>query len=169
MPNTVFIIRHGEKPEDSGDVHLSPKGYQRAAALSELFNAKHNDGGHPTIDALFATAYSKESHRPVLTIKPLSVVLNLDINDSFADKQYTELAAALLSDHKYDGKVILICWHHGEIPALAGALKATGMPQKWPDDRFDLIWRLDYSGGKPTLKILPQLLLYGDTLVEGAS
>ncbi len=36
-------------------------------------------------------------------------------------------------------------------------------PAKWPDERFDLIWRLDYAGaGAPKLRILPQLVLYGD-------
>lgn len=58
-PHTVLIIRHGEKPEDVGDAHLSPKGHCRAAALSALFDAKHNGGAYPAIDALLATAYSK--------------------------------------------------------------------------------------------------------------
>jgi len=59
--------------------------------------------------------------------------------------------------------VALICWRHGQIPALANALRATDAPAKWPDERFDLIWRLDYAGaGAPKLRILPQLVLYGD-------
>jgi hypothetical protein len=168
MPKTIFMIRHGEKPEDESDVHLSSKGYQRAGALSALFNANHNGGAYPPIDAVFATAYSKKSHRPVLTIKPLAAVLGLDINDAFADKQCVALAAALAVEN-FAGKVVLICWHHGEIPELAGALNATEVPSKWPENRFDLIWRLDYDRGEPTVKILPQLLLYGDNPVGGSS
>ncbi len=61
----------------------------------------------------------------------------------------------------------LICWHHGQIPALASALKATDAPSKWPDERFDLIWRLDYGGAAaPKFHILPQLLLYGDKAAD---
>jgi hypothetical protein len=60
--------------------------------------------------------------------------------------------------------VVLICWRHGQIPAMATALGARDVPAKWPDERFDLIWRLDYSGAAaPKFRIVPQLLLYGDT------
>ena len=163
MPTTIFIIRHGEKPQDQGDVHLSPKGYQRAGALAALFDARHNGGAYPALDALFAAANSEDSHRPVLTVKPLSAALGVEIDDRYADKDYGELAATLLEKGKYDGKVALICWHHGEIPALAGALEATGVPAKWPNERFDLVWRLDYAGtAAPEFQLLPQLLLYGD-------
>jgi hypothetical protein len=59
--------------------------------------------------------------------------------------------------------VVLICWRHGQIPTLAGVLGATDAPSKWPNERFDLIWRLDYDGAAvPKLRMLPQLLLYGD-------
>jgi hypothetical protein len=47
---------------------------------------------------------------------------------------------------------------------MATALGARDVPAKWPDERFDLIWRLDYSGATaPKFRIVPQLLLYGDT------
>ncbi len=161
MPELVFIIRHGEKP-GGDDVHLAPKGYQRAGALAALFDAGRNGGVYPAIDALFATARSRESHRPVLTLKPLARALSLDIDQGYADRDDAALAAELLGK-KYDGKTVLVCWHHGRIPALAAALKATGTPATWPDDRFDLIWRLDYERwASPQFQILPQLLLYGD-------
>ena len=161
MPRLVLIIRHGEKP-GSDDVHLAPKGYQRAAALSALFDTTRNGGVYPAIDALFAAAYSRESHRPVLTLKPLARELALAIDDRHADDDYPALAAELLGK-KYNGKVVLVSWHHGRIPALAAALKATDAPAKWPDDRFDLIWRLDYDGAAgPKFQVVPQLLLYGD-------
>ena len=71
MPKLVLIIRHGEKPGD-GDRHLTPKGYQRAGALAALFDAARNGGVYPAIDALFAATDTKESHRPVATVKPLA-------------------------------------------------------------------------------------------------
>jgi broad specificity phosphatase PhoE len=61
MSKTVFIIRHGEKRLQADDVHLSPKGYQRAGALSALFDAKRNGAAFPAIDVLLATACSKQS------------------------------------------------------------------------------------------------------------
>ncbi|HEX9489176.1 MAG TPA: DUF938 domain-containing protein, partial [Stellaceae bacterium] len=136
--------RHGEKPGE-GDAHLAPKGYQRAGALAALFDAKRNGGAYPAIDALFAAASTRESHRPVTTLKPLAGELGVAVDDSYTEKDHARLAAALLG-RSYDGKVALICWHHGQIPALASALKATDAPSKWPDERFDLIWRLDYGG-----------------------
>jgi len=33
LPRQVLIIRHGEKPDDAGDIHLTSRGAARAAAL----------------------------------------------------------------------------------------------------------------------------------------
>ncbi|HEX6842779.1 MAG TPA: hypothetical protein VF113_14685 [Stellaceae bacterium] len=161
MPKLVLIIRHGEKPE-AGDRRLAPRGYQRAGALSALFDAEHNGAAYPAIDALFAATNTKESHRPVATLKPLARMLDLAIDDSHTEKEHERLAATVLN-RRYDGKVVLICWHHGQIPALATALGAKDVPPKWPDERFDLVWRLDYGdAAMPTFRIVPQLLLHGD-------
>jgi hypothetical protein len=160
MPKLVFIIRHGEKPEDS--VHLAPKGHQRAGALAVLFDSKRNGGAYPAIDALFAAASNKESHRPVSTLKHLARECDLPLDEHYTEKDHDELAA-VLQGKRYDGKVVLICWRHGQIPALATALGAREVPEKWPAERFDLVWRLDYAtAGTPRFHILPQLLLYGD-------
>src|SRR5260221_2649078 len=159
-PKLVLIIRQGEKPGE-GDAHPPPKGYQRAGALAALFAAKRNGGAYPAIDALFAAASTRESHRPVATLKPLAGELGVAIDDSHAEKDPARLAAALLGK-SHDGKVALICWHHCQIPPLASALQATDAPSKRPDERFDLIWRLDYGGAAaPKFHIPPQLLLHG--------
>ena len=42
----------------------------------------------------------------------------------------------------------MICWHHGEMPALAKALKGTDVPDKIGKDTYDLIWQIDYKDGK---------------------
>jgi hypothetical protein len=120
LAELVLIIRHGEKP-GAGDVHLAPKGYQRAGALSALFDAERNGGAHPAIDALFAATNAKESHRPIATLKPLARVLALTIDDGHTESEHERLAATVLNK-RYDGKVVLICWRHGQIPALATAL-----------------------------------------------
>jgi hypothetical protein len=65
--------------------------------------------------------------------------------------------------------VVLICWEHDHIPALATALPAvpgTVIPQPWPGDRFDVIWTFTLVAGSTpaqyTFSQIPQQLLSGD-------
>ena len=112
-PTQVLIIRHGEKvgdpkKDDDGGRHLSVRGSARAAALPSLFIAAlpqlscalHHRAGEfigsyrqiplkgsasrfPTPNFIFATARSKHSKRPLETVTPLAVALNLPINDGY--------------------------------------------------------------------------------------
>jgi phosphohistidine phosphatase SixA len=158
MPNpaTVLILRHAEKPEFGA--HLSLKGRERAAALAYAI---------PTIadpDAIFATISTKESSRPVETVKPLADQLRMGINESFADDAYKQLAETILEDAGYSGQNIIICWHHGKIPELAVALGATDAPKHWDGAIFDRFWILDYDeDGSVTFSDEPQQLMFGDT------
>jgi hypothetical protein len=100
------------------------------------------------LDSLFAAADSKNSHRPRLTLEPLSRALHLPIDTNFKDKQPELLADELKT--KPHGKQILVCWHHGKIPELirvlggdAGALLPDG---KWPDTEFGWVIELHYDG-----------------------
>jgi hypothetical protein len=65
--------------------------------------------------------------------------------------------------------VVLICWEHDHIPALATALPTgpgTVIPQPWPGDRFDVIWTFTLVPGSTppqyTFSQIPQQLLSGD-------
>lgn len=172
FPNRILIVRHGEKPGDPNDSHdgsdLSSRGYQRAGALAPYIADQY---GPP--DFLFATQASKHSNRPVETLVPLATRLGLDIHSSYGDGEYGKLADHLLSDPKYAGKTILICWHHGEIPALTAALGAqppkNPPKDKWPPEVFDRVWLIAYpteddpSAGALPVANLPQRLLYGDS------
>ena len=121
----VLIIRHAEKP-DHGD-GLAPAGVARANAYVNYFEHYSLAGASPIrLTALFAAADSSSSHRPYLTILPLSQAIGLPINTDYKDNDYAKLADALQStDH---GRAILICWHQGNIPGLVRALGAD------PDD-----------------------------------
>lgn len=167
-PKTVFIIRHGEKPGDPATdnpqdgIDLSTRGYERAAALAPYFIATF---GKP--DALFAAQASRHSNRPVETITPLAQALKLDINADIADGDYATLASKFLSHGQYDGKVLLICWHHGNIPALTQSLGGQPPLNPWPGTVFDRVWQIDYPPGaaKPlnlAVKNIAQQLLYDD-------
>lgn len=142
---TVLIIRHAEKPESGPE--LTQEGEARAKAYVKYFENFSIDSTPVKLDALFATADSKNSHRPRLTLTPLSQALNLPLNLSYKDKKYADLAAELKS--RPHGKNILICWHHGAIPELVGALGADPdklIPGgKWPETQFGWLIELRYD------------------------
>jgi hypothetical protein len=163
-PAIVFIVRHAEKPMDDKDPNLTAQGFKRAQALPTLFLQQPGSTALPRLPrpaVLFASAPSKHSNRPIETITPLSQALHLRINDSYEDRETTAVADQVLSG-KYAGKVVLICWHHGEIPHLAKAFGVEGAPKRWDDTVFDQIWMLEWVDGKPQFSMLPERLLPGD-------
>ena len=99
------------------------------------------------INYIFAAADSKESHRPRLTIAPTSQALGLAIDSRFKDKNFQGLANEIRAQPH--GRIILIAWHHGEIPSLVHALggdPATVIPKaKWPEDVFGWVIELRYD------------------------
>jgi len=135
----VLIIRHAEKPDSGYD--LSPAGYQRADAYPGYFKGLAMDSKPLKLDYVFATADSKGSHRPRLTVEPLGRALGLQIDTRFTNKKFQDMVGEIQTkDH---GPHILICWHHGQIPALLRALGAapeTLLPNgKWPKDVYDWV------------------------------
>jgi broad specificity phosphatase PhoE len=164
-PAQIVLFRHAEKPgtadldEAGGDPHLSTRGYCRAAAIGVNLAASE-----PKPDLVIATQVSTNSSRPIETVTPLAQKLGLNIHSKYSDKQYAELAQELLSDPKYAGKHIAVCWHHGKIPELAQALGVTPPWQKWPAEVFDRFWVIRPDAkGQPVLTNLPQQLLYLDS------
>ena len=141
----ILIIRHAEKPDNGKD--LNPAGKARANAYADYFKNYKMDGQPLKLEALFAAADTKESHRPRLTLEPTAKSLGLKIDSSFEDMHYQKLADELRK--KQYGKGILICWHHGEIPKLLKALGADTkqvMPKSgWPDDVFNWVIQLGYD------------------------
>ena len=158
QPREILIIRHAEKPDSSGDPNLTPRGYARAVALLPFFSSTFD-----TPDYVFATQGSKHSNRPVQTITPLAGALHMALDSKVADADYVLLAQDILTNPQYKGKMLIICWHHGTIPALAKALGISDPPQSWPDTVFDRVWRIQYTDSGPTLANLPQHILFGDS------
>jgi phosphohistidine phosphatase SixA len=148
-PRMVLIIRHGEKPSDKGDPNLNAAGRLRAQMLAQRLPALY------AISALFAAAQSKDSNRSNETIQPLSDVIHVPVDDTFAADQQRALAEHILHDSPdLKDKIVLICWHHEKIPALAQNLDASPVPAFWPDSDFDSIWQLQYSAsGFATLTV----------------
>jgi len=196
-PDTIYIIRHGEKPADPPpaaagqapaapappfgvdfqgiqDPHsVLPQGWQRSGALTVLFNPALGplQAGLQTPEALLSPDYGNPDktaeHRTHQTIQGLSDRLGLAIASDFAEGSEPELAASVVSS--YSG-VVLICWEHDHIPAIATSLPTvpgTVIPQPWPGDRFDVIWTFTLVPGSApaqyTFGQIPQQLLAGDT------
>jgi hypothetical protein len=165
--STVLLIRHAEDPEVEPQLParkqrpttLSPLGQARAQGYATYFqNLPFPDrrGASPAPDFLFAATGTRHSHRPNLTLQPLSKSLNLPINGDYSagDKktaaEHKKLAQHLLRARKFAGKNIIICWHHGHILCLAEWLLGNNpqlssgdapWPETWPDDVYGwLLW-----------------------------
>ena len=192
LPGQVLIIRHGEKlgdpkKDNDGGRHLSVRGSARAAALPSLFvpalpqlgcsmhhkpaeftahyhqvPVKGSAQRFPAPHCIFATQASKNSKRPIETVTPLATALNVPLNDGFTDKEASiqKMTDAILND--FPGEIILVCWHHGMIPAIAKAL-GIAKPPKWDGKVFDRVWQITFPKAKATLTNSAQMLLYGDS------
>jgi len=141
----VLIIRHSEDA-DSGH-GISPLGEKRAEAYKNYFLDFAVDSKRLEPNVVFAATDSKKSHRPRLTVEPFAKAAKLKIDTDFGNNQSGELAADIRANQH--GKVILICWRHGNIPALLRALGAKPknfLPNgKWPDSTYNWIILLSYD------------------------
>ena len=176
MPATrITLIRHAEKPDDKDggvdqkgqpDKHdLVVRGWQRAGALVQFF-ANPRDPNGPIMQpaAIFATepTTGSESKRPLHTVTPLEQLLGIPIDSSIPEGSEQDLANKVIAG---DG-VVLIAWHHEKIPAIANLiLQNKTAPQKWPGERFDVVWIFTRAVANAPWTFLqaPQLLLSGDS------
>src|SRR6516162_3389214 len=165
--SVILIVRHAENPANGHG--LSPRGEERAKAYVNYFENFTVDGKRLEPEAVVVAADSKQSHRPRLTVEPFAKAANLPIDNRFANKQPADLAAALRAN--YQGKVILVCWHHGQIPALLRALGAapeTLLPNgKWPRDVYDWVIMVSFDENGHVIpestKRISEYLLQGDS------
>lgn len=166
IPAQVMIIRHAEK-DSTGN--LSERGLERAGALAPYISLSSFLLNFGTPVAIFAARPNlntppfhpdEGTARCLQTVGPTAAFLKLPIHPGYAKLQESEIANFILNHSAYDGKNVLICWHHDVIQALAIALGAASAPP-FPEV-FDQIWVITYS---PiiTLTIYQQSLLFGDT------
>ncbi len=164
----VLIIRHAEKPE-SGDT-LNAEGEARAKAYVEYFKNFTVDSKPIHLDYLFAATDSKGSHRPRLTIEPLSQSIGLKIDTRFTDKKPEGIVHELQSTPH--GTNILISWRHGKIPELLtqfGAAPEKLIPSgEWPGEVFNWVIQLRYdeNGHLKESKCINEKLMPGDAALE---
>jgi hypothetical protein len=149
----ILVMRHAEKSNDPLDPHLTSAGLARAKTLAHYIPATF---GAPNI--LFASAASKHSRRPIETLEPLAAQCRLTIDDSYADQDYGALAHHLRKNDALADALVVVCWHHGNIPPLMHALQAAAgdYPNPWKADVFNLILEVTLGGGTPGVKSMTE-------------
>lgn len=141
----LLLIRHADKPDFGPG--LSSQGEARARAYVSYFSGFKMDGAALKLDAIYATADSKASARPRLTVEPLASTLKLPVQTPCKADQVGLMAATLRGLPK--GQQALVCWHHGEMADLLrelGADPVALLPKgKWPGEVFDWVLQLTFD------------------------
>lgn len=154
---TVYLIRHGEKPANKRDHHLSTDGELRAQCLRHVFGKRsdYNIGyimaprpkksklsailglaclTRPLIARDELTIYYVDGaqSRALFTVQPLARDLGLRV-DTHCKRKHVECVAKTV--HSYRGRGnILIAWRHQDMGNIAEALGAD-MPIEYPAER----------------------------------
>ena len=174
----VMVIRHGEKPSNPPPYGITPdggrdkecltvRGWQRAGALACYFAPTAGglqDSALAKPQFLYASKPVKRrgSQRSIQTLMPLAEKLGIKINSKYSRDEQKEMLEDALS---CEG-VVLICWQHEYIPAIANRIlgDTTTAPQSWPEGRYDMVWVFDLDSESDQYNFLevPQCLLVGD-------
>lgn len=168
---TVIVVRHGEKPPDSGppygitaagerDEHsLTTRGWARAGALVNLFNGYSRAMPKPT--AIYASKGSTASMRPLQTVQFVAHNLGLAPITRY-DLEVEPEFAAMVAEVKARPGVTLVSAEHKQIDDFVQALTGITTTPEWPSDRFDVCWVLTRKDGVWSTRRIPQNLLPGD-------
>lgn len=166
LPAQVIVIRHSEKDADG---NLTQRGFERAGALAHYLTKSPYLTNFGTPVAIFAARPNngkppyqpdENTRRCLDSVGPTAQLLKLPIHAGFTKFQEPELAEFILNSSKYDGKNVLICWHHETIQELLIALGVTSVEPV--PDVFDLVWLIQYNPSA-NLTLYHQALFLGDT------
>ena len=137
----IVIIRHGEKPAE-GD-NLSCAGLNRALALPAVLNELMPTPPNLAFVPVINTGGKDTTRvRMLQTVMPYAVQHNLTINSNFMVENTKAFARQL---RRLRGTVLVV-WEHHNIVEIAKDLGLGNVPD-WPDDDFDSIWDIRFSGG----------------------
>lgn len=135
-------MRHAERPGDSTVANLTPEGYERSEKLVRFILDRF---GKP--DYIFAAQLFRKNNRPRLTVEPLSKDTGVAIDDSIEAIKNDFLADQLMHDKKYNNKLVVVSWHHTQIPLLLKELHAPERYQKdWDMGTYNLIMEVVLNG-----------------------
>lgn len=168
MPAQVIVIRHGEK--DPVTFGLTQQGFERAGALAHYLTQTPEliIFGFPA--AIFAArpihASDDFTTRCIETVTPIATLLNLPVHSPYAPPQEPLLVDLIMNSSRYDGKNILICWHHTAIANLIrafGYLPPSAISPVYPN-RYDLTFIMTFPAPIPAVDapVECQSLIYCD-------
>lgn len=185
ISNTIFIIRHGDKPdtdgvapfgvEDDGSQDfesLLVKGWQRAGCWRCYFLPTAGGGPlNPTSAHVFAADLEKhgqkgdgsKSRRPVETVTPLAALLPQGVPDvTYTKGQEHKVAEAAAARPE---EATVICWQHEDVPRIIDKLIPgwAAAHGAWAGSCFNGIVTLARSGGGWQFAQAAPVLLAGDT------
>lgn len=152
-PREIVMIRHADKLPLKGTAGpaLTAKGVVRSVKFAYYFL---NTFGEP--DYIIAAGATKRSGkensiRSLQTVGPLANMLamkypekNYPILHPFASAQYKELAKFLLTDERFDNKLVLVCWSHSKINKIAHHLRVEQDIEPWPRETYDTVYDIQY-------------------------
>ena len=158
---TIVAIRHAEKPPTSLG-QLTCKGLNRALALPKVLIPRF---GKP--DRIYAPDpatrvrqlgnLSYSYVRPLVTIEPTAIQLEMPLNALIGFKNVGQLRKELLASENANS-VIYVAWEHTYLNQFAkGLLKSYGkdptVVPDWPNDDYDRIYvfKIEEAGGKKEL------------------
>ena len=176
QPSRLILMRHAEKHDAYA---LCEMGALRAEALAKQFLGR---GAAPS---LFGPGEKPEAFlaitlHPIETITPAAqswslpvtaytVVPGEDEDDSAKEidinKRTQEAARDVMSQSRYDGKIVVMTWEHKHIaksklekayPGEEVTLRqlfhldqVAGAPKTWPDANYDFFWIVDFAPRNP--------------------
>lgn len=156
-PSEILLLRHAEKTEPKGDLHLSERGRARAQALPRLFTSRF---ARP--DFLFAARQSKFSNHAYETIEPLARAFGRPIDDHLPDGEYTRTRdlAPQRPALPRGPRPRLLAPRVTSTPC--NGARCAGRTAQVAGQGVRRDWRLRYAEERPTFERLPQKLLPGD-------
>jgi broad specificity phosphatase PhoE len=172
----IFLLRHAQKPrhhhpheggvseDGSPDPEsLSVLGWQHAGAIALLFAMPEpvlRPLGLARPDALVVSPPEKReenggparrevgshSRRPLQTLAPLARRLGLPLVTDHLRGEEPRLVADIVAR---DG-VVLVAWQHEELPQIGRLIagETAGVPETWPDELYDRVWRFTRRGSE---------------------
>jgi hypothetical protein len=160
---TIVVIRHAEKPTSEARGQLTCRGLNRALSLPSVL-ARF---GHPA--AIFAaspTAQTTEGSlnpwatrysyvRPLATIEPYAILLDMPVNAQIAATNIQELQHEVLKP-EYAHSVVIVAWEHLEARRFAEAMLTSfgqsDVVPHWNDSDYETIYvfriKADGKGGR---------------------
>jgi len=173
---TIVAIRHAEKPPTSLG-QLTCKGLNRALALPKVLIPRYgkpdriyapDPGTH--VGQLGNLSYSYV--RPLMTIEPTAIQLEMPVNALIGFKNVGQLKKELMAPENANS-VIYLAWEHNYLNEFAKRmLKAYGKDPSvvpdWPNEEYDRIYvfRITNVNGKKKLTFSVEYQGLNDSLSD---